>query len=498
VYEGILKSEHLKIYSVSNGFDACNIAKKHHIDIALIDLIMPGLSGIDTLKRLKEIDENMDIVVITAYGSMNTAIEAMKNGAYDYLHKPVAPDKLKTTIRNIVQKRELSFKLDRKMAELAAIYESTNIMRSSSSKDIDDIAELIMDTIVKIMQADEGSLMLLDKDTNELYIKVGRGIPEDIIKNKRVKIGEDVAGWVVKHNEPLLLIGGISKDPRFAKLKERKEIRSALCVPLCVSNRVIGVLNLNRIYIKQDFTKEDLTLLSIFAAEISGAIERSETYATLEEKIAELTQLNLKLEDLFLDTVKALSSAIDAKDPYTLGHSSQVQKYVLAIAEEMGLREQEKKQIGIIGLLHDIGKIGIKDGILSKPGLLTHEEWDIIKKHPSIGAGIIKHIEMFDGIAEAILYHHERYDGTGYPYRLKGEQIPLMSRIMAVADAFDAMTSKRPYRKPMTREEAIKELKINSGTQFDPKVVNAFLKVLEREEVAIKKIEEIDDNKVEQ
>ncbi|MBU0699904.1 response regulator [bacterium] len=491
IYHLAFQNEEISIHTASNGFDACKMVEECRMDIVFIDLMMPGLNGIETLKRLKGIDPDIDVVMLTAYGSVESAVEAMKEGAYDYLHKPFEIDKLKTTIKNILQKRHLSFNLDKKIAELSAIHEATRIL--SSTTDFDDLASVIMGTIVRVMHADEGSLMLLDKTADELYIKTSKGINEEIVKTQRIKRGDDVAGWVLEQNEPLLIVGNtIADDPKFINVTKRQEILSSIFVPLQMRDGVNGVLIMNRTKTRVSFTMDDLILTSIFAAEIGGAIERSKTYATLEEKMTELIGLNIKLKNLFLNTVTALSSAIDAKDPYTMGHSSQVQKHVLDIANEMNFSSDEKNLMSIIGLLHDIGKIGIKDGVLTKPGVLEKDEWEQIKKHPTIGAEIIKHIDMFNDVSEIILYHHERYDGKGYPHGLKGEQIPLKSRILTVADSFDAMVSKRPYRDPMPRERAIAEIKSGSGSQFDPDVVVAFLRVLEREDAAIRAIEDLE------
>ncbi len=490
LYHITLQNETINIYTAPNGFDACKTAERCKIDVAFIDLMMPGLNGIETFQRLKDINPDIDVVMLTAYGSVESAVDAMKKGAYDYLHKPLEIDKLKTTIKNIIQKRQLSFNLDKKIAELSAIHEATRIL--SSTTDFDDLASVIMSTIVRVMHADEGMLMLLDKTDDELYIKIGKGISEEIIREQRIKRGEDVAGWVLEQNEPLLMAGNnIAADPRFIKVTKRQEILSSIYVPFQIRDDAAGVLVINRTKSRIIFNMDDLMLTSIFATEIGSAIERSSTYATLEEKMAELIDLNAKLKDLFLNTVKALSSAIDAKDPYTMGHSSQVQRHVIAIANEMDFPQDEKNLMGIIGLLHDIGKIGIKDGVLTKPGVLEQDEWEQIKKHPSIGSEIIKHIDMFEDVSEIILCHHERYDGKGYPCGLKGEQIPLKSRILSVADAFDAMVSKRPYRDSMPREKAIMEIKAGSGTQFDPHVVVFFLQVLKKEDMAIRAIEDL-------
>lgn len=188
----------------------------------------------------------------------------------------------------------------------------------------------------------------------------------------------------------------------------------------------------------------------------------------------------LKADNIqLLETIKSLALALEARDPYTLGHSEQVTAYSVAIAERMKLSREEIERIREAGLLHDIGKIGITDAILLKPDRLTAEEYDKIKEHPEIGKRILAPVRSLADKIPFIYYHHERYDGKGYPEGLKGEKIPLGARIIAVADTFQAMTSDRPYRKALSRQIAIDELNHNKGTQFDPKIVDEFLAIVD-------------------
>ncbi len=211
----------------------------------------------------------------------------------------------------------------------------------------------------------------------------------------------------------------------------------------------------------------------------------------LESRIKAVTEeLNEKLDDiqhLFVSTVKALSSAIEAKDTYTSGHNERMLDYTLAILEELRESpefdfdyEEARGTLQLAVLVHDIGKIGIPDDILQKPGSLTNQEWDEIKKHPDKGVSILEPIKELKEVTDVIKHHHERYDGTGYPEGIKAEEIPLISRIIAVADTFDAMTSDRPYRKRASDEKAVEEIKNCAGTQFDPVIVEAFLKANEK------------------
>jgi HD-GYP domain-containing protein (c-di-GMP phosphodiesterase class II) len=188
-----------------------------------------------------------------------------------------------------------------------------------------------------------------------------------------------------------------------------------------------------------------------------------------------------KLKETHLSTITTLVLSLEAKDPYARGHSERVTKYSVAIAKELGLSQEEIAEIERAGKLHDIGKLGIDDAILSKPGLLTDKEYAIVKTHPQRGTVILEPLDFLSKERTIMRHHHERFDGGGYPDRLKGEEIPLGARIMALADAFDAMKSERPYRQPLPEEEILSEIKKNAGSQFDPKVVEAFLSLVNKE-----------------
>ncbi len=241
--------------------------------------------------------------------------------------------------------------------------------------------------------------------------------------------------------------------------------RSRLLIPLIVKGRGIGVLTVgsNR---PAAFTPTDISTLEKLSTQLGVALENA--------------RLVEDLEGLFLGTLRSLSEAIDAKSPWTRGHSERVTEYALKIASEMGLEGKELKVLERAGLLHDIGKLGTYEYILEKPDKLTEEEIKIINQHPEKGVEILEPIRQLKEILPVIKSHHEYYDGSGYPTGLKGEKIPLMSRILTVADTVDAMGADRPYRKGMPMEEIIDELKRCSGTQFDPKVVEAYLEVLKK------------------
>lgn len=204
----------------------------------------------------------------------------------------------------------------------------------------------------------------------------------------------------------------------------------------------------------------------------------------------ELNETYDKLEKAYLEMVETLRFTVEAKDPYTRGHSDRVSAYSVLIGEKLGLSEKEINYLKIGGLFHDIGKIGIPDSILLKEAKLTDDEYSQIKNHPSIGAHILSSVSYFKDMLPIVKHHHEKYDGTGYPSRLKGEEIPYLARIAAVADSFDAMSSKRSYRNSLPLDVIISELERCKGTQFDPKIADIFLDILKNEPNKIREIQE--------
>ena len=223
---------------------------------------------------------------------------------------------------------------------------------------------------------------------------------------------------------------------------------------------------------------------------IESGIKSIEQMNIIKSINTELTQSKEALEKAYLESIETLRYTVEAKDTYTRGHSDRVAEYATLIGKKMGLSEDELKTLRIGGLFHDIGKIGIPDTILLKEQKLTDEEYSQIKNHPAIGVHILSNATIFSNIIPIVHYHHERYDGKGYPARLVGKSIPFYARIIAVADTFDAMTSKRAYRNALPLDTVIEELKRCSGTQFDPTIVEAFLDIVENDYKSIETIQE--------
>ena len=223
---------------------------------------------------------------------------------------------------------------------------------------------------------------------------------------------------------------------------------------------------------------------------IESGIKSIEQMKTIQKINEELRDKNDELEKAYLDTIGILRQTVEAKDPYTRGHSDRVSEFAVLIGTKMGLDEKTIHLLKIGGLFHDIGKIGIPDSILLKESKLSDDEYSQIKNHPTIGAHILGNATVFEDIIPIVKYHHERYDGRGYPSQLAGANIPLVARITAVADAFDAMTSKRTYRDSLPIEKVKEEIEKCSGTQFDPEIAKLFLGILNNEYKSILEIQD--------
>ncbi|MGM0607358.1 MAG: TIGR00282 family metallophosphoesterase [Candidatus Muiribacteriota bacterium] len=352
--------------------------------------------------------------------------------------------------------------------ELSVLYEvGKEVAQTIELYGKDGLLSRIMDLASKIMNCEASSVILVDERTDELYFIIGLGEKGDAIKEIRLKMGQGVAGWVAQNRKPAI-VPDTTKDSRFfgqADKKTQYETRSIIAVPMIIKDKVIGVLEVLNKKGEMPFNENDLSMLQGIAQQAASAIDNAKLYH--------------KIKQLYKATVEVLANAMDSKDAYTHGHSRRVAEYSTAIARKLNKGLDFIGDLEIAALLHDIGKIGIRDAILCKPGRLTDDEFEIIKSHPVISAKILQPVDFLKHLIPMIRNHHERFDGNGYPDKISGKEIPLGSRMIAVADTFDAMTSDRAYRKGLPWEVALEELKNNKGTQFDPECVDAFLQAFE-------------------
>ncbi|MFZ2961045.1 MAG: GAF domain-containing protein [Candidatus Ozemobacteraceae bacterium] len=353
--------------------------------------------------------------------------------------------------------------LDRKIFELATLHEVGKSL--SMVLDLERLLELILEMTTRVLGGVRaGSLILFDETTGLLHVKMFKGMNREVTPGP-IKIGEGIAGKVYERGEPML-INNI-KTENATDPVSGNVAKSSLCVPLKIKELKLGVLSVSDKLSGESFDENDLDMLVTLASQISITLNNAKLYEELEAS--------------YLAAVRALANSLDAKDAYTAGHSERVAWYSVEIGKMMKLNPPDVKNLHIGALLHDIGKIGISENIINKSSRLTEEEFQLIKTHPGRGASIIEPAKFLKEKIPLIKYHHERYDGKGYPEGLAGEMIPKLARIVCVADSYDAMTSKRAYRDNIGRAAAVSELTRCSGTQFDPNVVAAFLEVLKDE-----------------
>lgn len=350
--------------------------------------------------------------------------------------------------------------LDESNTALIALQDKMEQMSQSHSKmilshDPQQVLETGLSTFGKLVKAKVCSVFLVDEEKLEFVHKIS--IPETfssaVQKEVDAQIDSGSFGWVINKGLPTCI-------PTEVIGKDTNQPLSIMLTPLSHRNRTIGAAAIVFEH-DQDFVRQQtMKLLYLIAGFFSLSLENAYLFDDLKRG--------------YFDTIRAVTNSIEARDPYTRGHSQRVGEIAKTIAEELDWSQEEKDVIDWGAALHDVGKIGIPDVILKKPGKLTDEEYGVIKSHPSIGAEIVKEISFLEPIMPYVLEHHERYDGKGYPKGLAGDNISIKARFLAVADCYDAMTTDRPYRKGLETQTAFNEIVTNAGTQFDPEIVGAF------------------------
>lgn len=341
----------------------------------------------------------------------------------------------------------------------------------NSTLDIAKVRKRAMEAASVLVNCEAASLLFFDPETGELYFDVATGEKGFKVKTIRLKRGQGVAGWVSEHSEAVI-INDVQNDERFYKGADDTSgfvTKSMICVPIKTKEKFIGVLQaINKK--SPPFNASDLELLTALSNQISVAIENARLYDELQET--------------FYETIHALADTLDKRDPYTSGHTKRVNNYSVATGRMLGLSPAELRELRLSALLHDIGKIGIRDSVLLKQDKLSDDEFSLVKMHVVFGAEILSHVRQLKSIVPGVKYHHEKSDGTGYPDGIRDGEIPLAARIIAVADTFDAMTTDRPYRKGLSVDAAFSELKKYAGIQFDPAVVEAFFRAYKEFDLA--------------
>ncbi|MFH1753910.1 MAG: diguanylate cyclase [Candidatus Omnitrophota bacterium] len=480
--------------------------KKRFYNIVLSDLRLPDGTGLDVLKEAKDINEETIVMIFTAYASLDSSLNALENGVFAYFQKPLSIDDIKVHMRRAIAMQQLSLEnraLLSRLKELSLKDPHTELYNYRYLKE-----RLAQEIKTSIRTALPLSLIMIDidyfKSINDVY---GHQYGDQILKDfakfiKRLVRGSDI---VTRYGGEEFIIILPNTDRSGANVLAGRimdSLRKHIFDPQERAVRLRVSLGISFYSLEGDGAKSEYTLINaadkamLMAKELGGdriAMPKKDVSETAAETLTgsaadkverlkeKLSHVKKRVSRTLLESVYAFAKTIETQDYQTGEHKEDMDSMIYKIGKNLDLNENIIENLLSGAALHDLGKVGIPDKILFKKGKLERDEFDVVKEHPRIGAEIIRHIHFLKDIIPIILYHHERWDGKGYPSGLKGGQIPLAARIIAVVDVYYALVSNRPYRKAYTKEEAVRIIKEGSGTQFDPEIVTAFLKAIECE-----------------
>ncbi|ACN16797.1 predicted two-component system transcriptional regulator [Desulforapulum autotrophicum HRM2] len=465
------------VYTARNGIEAIEIIKQVKIGCCFTDINMPEMDGLELAERIRGIDNTLPIVIMTGYPSLDNTIRTLKNGVVDFLVKPVNLEQMELSYKRIIRERGL-FVENLILREEVERQERLNALNNQLLVRIDEVNTLnrimedfsstassdeIFNTVValgrEVVTADQVTFYTYTEQDSSFFPMAGS---DDAFQgNTALSPGEKAFfTGVVKDNKACLVAR--ARDNELLA----RNVLSFMAVPLKIREKTFGMVTASIFAGERRFGDKDIYYMNFITQKAASAIESIALYENIYDNL--------------FSTLYAFVAALEARDPYTMKHSERVAEIAHTIGQEMGCEEEELSILKFAGRLHDIGKIGIRDDILLKPGRLTPDEYEKIKEHPAIGADIVGKLGLWDREQEIIRHHHERYDGTGYPDGLSGLTIPKLSRILSVADVFDAMASDRSYRRRMEKSKVLSTIEKAGGTQFDPGVVTVFLGIADK------------------
>ena len=383
---------------------------------------------------------------------------------------PVSDSKVMLIARDITECRETKIKMERQVQQLS-------ILRSidlaiASGLDLNLLLSMLLDRVMALMHVDAATVLLLNSRTNLLEFAAGKGFRSNILQYTRLKMGEGCAGRVALERE-MIHIPDLTRDRmefNRSPLFVQENFVTYWGVPLMAKGRVLGVLEMfHRSALKPD--KDLQNFLVMVAGQAAIAIDSAMMFS-------ELQRSNVELSLAYDATIEGLSRALDLRDKETKEHTFRVTDITVKLATRLGVKQSDMIHVRRGSILHDIGKVAIPDQILFKPGPLGKEEWEIMRKHPDIAVELLSPVSYLEPALEIPHWHHEKWDGSGYPDGLSQEDIPFAARLFAVADVYDALTSNRPYRSAWSKQEAVEYIEEQAGTHFDPRVVPEFLDLI--------------------
>jgi putative nucleotidyltransferase with HDIG domain len=447
------------VRTAEDGSSAVSELSRARYDMVISDLKMPKMGGLELLKEVSRTHPDTLTVIMTGFGTVETAIDAMKRGAYDYILKPFKVEEIVHIVQRGLEKRRLAAE-NLRLREALSLYKVSEAIAASLS--LEEVIATVSDSALNELRADLVSTWLETGQGGYFERSSEHGsavsFPEVACKLDSTAVAARLAT-----GEPLVE-HGLRAHVLFEQQPDR-EISSIAVVPLRMRDRLMGWICVISVTASKRFDEGQRKLLSIVASRAAAAIENARLYEDLQAT--------------FQQTIQSLANTIDKMDRYTAGHSERVARYAVALSRWLGLPETEVEIVRQAALMHDIGKIGCVMN-LNKPGKLTQDEYEIFKKHPSYGREILDPIRFLQPVIPGVHLHHERWDGRGYPLGLASQEIPLIARIIAVADTYDAMTSDRAYRRALPHEVTVNEIVRCSNTQFDPDIAGVFTERIER------------------
>ena len=453
VLADFLTIEGYNVQTVSDGVEALEQITQSRFDLVISDLKMPRLGGLELIEEVSRVSPKTLTIIMTGFGTVETAIDAMKRGAYDYVLKPFKIEEVIHIIQRGIDRQRLVAE-NMRLKETVSLYSVSEAISASLS--LEEVLATIGRTAIQEINADFVTVWL--DDSKKSFVE------RSLLTHARL---EDAS--VVGMLEPLILCKHLRKEKyvvqqgeeshKFFAVKPQQPLVSFLAVPLKTQRRLFGWIALGSFDHRLRFDHGHRKLFAIIAARAAASIENARLYEDLQAT--------------FQQTIQGLAKAIDKMDRYTAGHSDRVAMYAGFLARKIGLSPDLIQIVDQSALMHDIGKIGCVLN-LNKPGKLTEQEYEVFKKHPQYGRDILEPIKFLHPLIPGVQLHHERWDGKGYPLGLSGTDIPLVARIIAIADAYDAMTSNRAYRRALPVDVAIREIRRCAGTQFDPELAIAF------------------------
>jgi response regulator RpfG family c-di-GMP phosphodiesterase len=477
-----LSVEGYLVRSCEDGALALKELERRSYNLVISDMKMPNLGGLELIERITQQQIPVLTVIMTGFGTVETAIEAMKKGAYDYILKPFKVEEVVHIVQRGLDRQRLQQE-NLRLKDALSIYRISEAIATSLS--VEKVLDLVLDATLDAVDADVVSLLLEDPDT----ALSNDGRPGRFIEQMR-KVAPDANPYepapalnfpevlpMFEEDRPLLVHG--AKAHRYLTALPERRLVSFCSIPLKLRGRIIGMLNAYSYRKGVKFSEGQRKMLYVLGSRAAVSIENARLYESLVSANQDLTCANVSLEENFRQTIIGFAHALEESDRYTRGHSERVANYARIIAIGMKLPAAEIENVVKSALLHDVGKIGIRNDRLNKPGKLTPEELAMFRSHPAKGKRILEPIPFMRDIIPGCVCHHEAWDGSGYPRGLMGQNIPVSGRIVAVADAYDAMTSDRAYRKALPHDIACGEIERCVSTQFDPEVVSVFLQVIE-------------------